>query len=315
MKKLIRFIFHPIFMVMVINVAWTTALVFWILFFIRRYRQVAKLAKQTGVEVTELVSWAPLVLGILLLAFIFGGTVMLTIRLLRQYMVNRQMRNFLSFVSHELRTPLTSIHLMLETMRDNELSAPDEDLFIERMLLDSQRLTQQISGILDASRLENRRMLMRKQLIELDKLIKDYWREKNPEVKSAGHELEIGNIDYCSVLGNRDALLTVIDNLVRNAQRYSSKGSRITISLATDDKWATIKVSDEGIGINPKEKKKIFKLFYRGESGIVKSRRGSGLGLYIVKGIVRLLGGAIEVLSEPGKGATFIVKIPKVSDK
>ena len=303
-------------MVVVINIAWTTALVFWILFFIRRYNQVAELANQTGMKVQDFVSWAPLVLGILLLIFIFGGTVLLTIRLLRQYMVNRQMRNFLSFVSHELRTPLTSLHLMLETMRDNKLSPDDENEFIENMLSDTERLSQQISGILDASRLEHKRMFVRKDLIELDKFIKDYTRKKIPIVLSAGHTLILEKAEYCTILGNRDALLSILDNLIRNAEHYSDKGTSIILSLRSTEKWAQIKVTDQGIGIEPKERKKIFMLFYRAESGQKKTSRGSGLGLYIVRGIVRLLGGNVEVVSSGlGKGASFIINLPRVKDK
>ena len=121
MMRFFRWMLHPVTMIVEVNIAWTVALVFWILFFIRRYRQVEDLALETGLRPQEVVSWAPLVIGILILVFIFAGTIALILSLARQAIVNKQMRNFLSFVSHELRTPLTSISLFLETMRDQEV--------------------------------------------------------------------------------------------------------------------------------------------------------------------------------------------------
>ena len=316
MKRLLRWIAHPVTLIVVVNIAWTVALVFWILFFIRRYRQVEDLALETGLRPQDLVSWAPLVFGIVLLVLIFAGTVALILMLARQAIVNKQMRNFLSFVSHELRTPLTSISLFLETMRDQELPPSKRNEFVENMLSDTDRLSRQIAGILDASRLEGRKMPLRKQLLDLERFVREYAAQKGARVASGGHELVLENTALCTVVGDREALASVLDNLVRNAERYSDEGTKITLSLTDSGKWAVVEVADQGIGIEPKERKKIFKLFYRTASGQRASGRGSGLGLYIVKGIVGLHRGKVVLRSDgPGKGARFAIWLPKVGDK
>jgi signal transduction histidine kinase len=313
MKRFLGWMFHPVTMIVVVNIAWTVALVFWILYFLRRYRQVEDLALETGLRAQDLVSWAPLVVGILLLFLIFAGTIALILALARQAIVNKQMRNFLSFVSHELRTPLTSISLFLETMRDQDLDPDTRNEFIENMLQDTERLTRQIAGILDASRLERQKMPLRKELLDLERFVREYAAQKGPAVASSGRELVLGDVAICTVLGDRELLRSALDNLVRNSERYSDEGTTITLSLTESGKSAVIEVQDQGIGIEPKERKKIFNLFYRTASGRRASGSGSGLGLYIVKGIVGLHRGNVILQSEgPGKGARFSIRLPQV---
>ena len=310
MRRFLGWLVHPITMIVAVQIAWTLALVFWILFFLRRYRQIVELARSTGLRTQDLISWAPLVVGILLLVLIFAGTLALILSLARQAIVNRQMRNFLSFVSHELRTPLTSIRLSLETMRDNELDAGQEAEFIEDMIQDTDRLSRQIGGVLDASRLQRRRMPLRRELLDLDHFVQEYAAQRGPSVTSGGHALVVEKAKPVSVMADPDGLRAALDNLVRNAERYSPKGTRISVSVNEDGPWAEIRVRDRGIGIDPRERRKIFKLFFRGASAQSRSGRGSGLGLYIVKGIVGLLGGKVEVQSEgPGKGSTFTIRL------
>jgi len=313
MIRILKGLLHPITMIVGVNIAWTVTLVFWILYFLRRYRQVENLALETGIRAQDLISWAPLVVGIVLLALIFAGTVVLVLALAKQAIVNRQMRNFLSFVSHELRSPITSISLFLETMRDNKLEPAQEKEFIGNMLEDTERLSRQIAGIIDASRLERRKMPLNKELLDLERLMREYIRQRGTIVASSGHDLVLGTLESCIVLGDWEAIRSTLDNLVRNAEWYSAAGTAITLSLTKAGKWALMEVKDQGIGVAPKERKKIFRPFYRAASGQGASGRGSGLGLYIVKGIVGLHGGKVILQSDgPGKGASFAIRLPRV---
>jgi len=313
LQRLWRIIIHPISLIVVVQSAWTLALVFWIIFFLRRYNQLAEFAKTKGVRIQDLVSWAPLVVGIVLLALIFVGTLALILWLTRQFLLNRQMRNFLSFVSHELRTPITSIRLILETLRDNPLDAEQRTDFIDNMLQDTDRLSRQISLILDASRLEYRRLPIRRETLDLDRQIKRFAETRAASLAVGGHELCLGEIRPCVVRADRDLLHTVLENLVNNAERYSPAGTPITISALEEGKWALVQVSDLGIGIDPRERKKIFRPFYRGLSARSSARRGSGLGLFLVQGIVTMHRGKVEVASAgPGRGSTFRVWLPRV---
>ncbi len=314
MGKRLAWITHPVTMIVAVHVAWTAALVYWILFFVDRYRQTRYLAERAGAGSQDLLTWAPFVVGIVLMGMIFAGTVTLTLMLAKQAIINRQMSDFLSYVSHELRTPLTSISLSLETLRDHELSEAQRRAFIDAMLEDTGRLTRQIGGILQASRLKRGRQPLRKEMILLDGFVKSFVANSKEVVERRGHRLEVGHLDFCAVLGDREALRTVLENLVRNAERYSPSGTPIVVSLEGKGKWARLSVQDQGIGIPKKELKRIFGLFYRTDEGRKRSRRGSGLGLYIVKGIVSLHHGTVKAHSEgPGRGARFDVLLPQVA--
>lgn len=316
MKKFLKILVHPVTMISLVQVAWTVALIFWILFFIGRYNQVVELAESTGARPQDLVSWAPLVVGILLLVFIFGGTLVLILYLSRQYILNRQMKIFMSFISHELRTPLTSIRLLLETMRDNKLNPEQEAEFIDNMLQDTDRLTRRIGSILSASRLERRLLPMRQEIISLDLLVERFVQGRKTAIESAGHRVIARDLSPAAVIGDPEQLESVLGNLVANAERYSPTGSEITISLSTLGRWAALSVRDEGIGIAWHELRKVFRLFYRGESGGDSIKRGSGLGLYIVKGIVEQHHGKVTARSQGiGKGTTFVVQLPLANGK
>ena len=310
--RLWRFLIHPITMIVVVQSAWTLALVFWIFFFIRRYNQVAELAHAKGLRVQDVASWAPLVVGLVLLGLIFAGTLALILWLTRQFLLNRQMREFLSFVSHEVRTPITSIRVMLETMRDNPLDARERDEFIDNMLQDTDRLSRQISLILDVSRLERGRLPMRRDAIEMDDLARRYVESRAASPSAGAHELRSGELARSVVLGDRDLLRAVVDNLVHNAERYSPPGTPITLSVEERGRWVLLLVRDRGMGVDPREHKKIFKLFYRGASAPEASRHGTGLGLFLVKSIAIMHHGRADVVSEgAGAGSTFRVWLPR----
>jgi len=316
MKKFLKILVHPVTMITMVQVTWTIALIFWILFFIGRYNQVVELARSTGARPQDLVSWAPLVIGILLLVFIFGGTLVLTLYLSRQYILNRQMKIFMSFISHELRTPLTSIRLLLETMRDNELDPDQEAEFIENMLLDTDRLTRRIGSILNASRLERRLLPMRTEVVSLELLVERFLESRRTAIESAGRQIVTRDLSPVAVLGDPEQLEIVLGNLLSNAERYSPPGTDITISLSALGRWAALTVQDEGQGIARSELRKVFRLFYRAESSEGSIQRGSGLGLYIVKGIVEQHHGKVSVRSQgPGKGTTFSVQLPLANGK
>jgi len=300
-------------MIVLVQVVWTVGLISWIVFFIGRYNQIVELAKQQGARPQEMVSWAPLVVGILLMVLIFVGTLVLMVNLSRQYILNRQMKIFMSFISHELRTPLTSIRLLLETMRDHRLDPEQEAEFIDNMLLDADRLTRRIGSILNASRLERRLLPSRKEFISLNDLVKRFVELRRPAIESGGHTVVIETLEQVHILGDAEQVETVLANLLSNAERYSPPGTHISVAVEKSGRWAVIRVQDEGQGIPLKERRKVFRLFYRGESDAGSTNRGSGLGLYIVKGIVEKHRGKVSVRSRgPGTGSCFTVKLPRI---
>lgn len=316
-KTIWSWVFHPITMIAGVNITWTVALLFWIFFFLKRYRQVTELAEQSVKTTVDFESWIPFVLGILLLVALFFGTIVLTLQLTRQAYDNKRIRRFLSAVSHELRTPITSIQLFLETMRDHELTPQEEKVFVEKMIQDVQRLSYQVSGILDATRLEHGRMPLRTEPIDLVAFVREFMHERQHPVGTAKHHHEISSSvgGTCLVEADRTALQTALENLVRNSELYSPIGSTIAVSVRRQGRWAIIDVVDEGIGIEPGELKSVFRIFFRTAAGKRSSSKGSGLGLYIVKGIAALHRGKVTVRSEgAGRGACFSFWLPCCDD-
>ena len=113
-------------------------------------------------------------------------------------------------------------------------------------------------------------------------------------------------------MGNETNLQEVLTNLISNAIRYTPDGGRIKVSAAMEDKYAVVAVSDTGYGIDPEEQERIFQRFYRVKTDQTRSIPGTGLGLSIVKSIVKAHHGRIDVESQPGKGTTFRVYLPRM---
>ena len=118
--------------------------------------------------------------------------------------------------------------------------------------------------------------------------------------------------DLPPVAGDREKLRQVVTNLVANAAKYSPAGGRIELQLNPRDGELEIAVRDEGLGIAPDEQSLIFEKFYRADANMTRGVSGSGLGLYISRELVNLMGGTISVQSEIGKGSTFVVTLPLV---
>jgi two-component system sensor histidine kinase SenX3 len=157
---------------------------------------------------------------------------------------------------------------------------------------------------------------MRREVVELDELARRYVEKRMNAPVPPAHELRLGDLAPAAAPGDPDLLLTALDNLVNNAERYSPAGAPITVSVVNKGKWAVLKVRDQGAGVTRRERRKIFALFYRGAAAAKSPRRGSGLGLYMVKGIAAMHRGKADVLSDgPGAGSTFRIWLPRVGRK
>ncbi len=151
------------------------------------------------------------------------------------------------------------------------------------------------------------RFAVRKDLIELTTLVRELVQTQAQTFSS--HEIVLQTDGECLVLGDTARLARVVQNLVSNAVKYSTRGQRVTVRIETRDQFAVLSVSDEGPGICEEDLRVIFQPFGRGRSADALAE-GAGMGLYIVKRIVEAHGGRIEVQSQPGHGSTFRVNLP-----
>lgn len=256
----------------------------------------------------------PLVLGIIFFALIISGIVIYTVFLVLEIRRNDQHNSFIDAVTHELKTPIASIRLYLETLQSRELSAEQRGHFYRIMLDDSDRLLYTVEQVLKAGAEGHKREKVDFQPVPIAALVEDIAQVVRLRYHLAPDELAVNSqADGIDVLGDPEDLRTAISNLLDNAVKYSPKKRRIEVSLSADAEFVSLQVADRGIGIPPKELKKIFARFYRVPLKGVRSVKGTGLGLFIVHSIVKRHGGRVyaQSLGEE-RGSVFTIELPRL---
>ena len=258
----------------------------------------------------------PLVLGIIAFALIIAGIILYTVFLVRELRRNDQHDAFINAVTHELKTPIASIRLYLETMQAREVTESQRREFFRIMLADTERLQQTVEQVLKAGVAGQRVGLQHRAPVDIAALA-----EEAIETARLRHHLSPDTMALAVasqaadlfVDGDADELRTVISNLLDNAVKYSRDTVHISVEVAApspDTVW--VRVKDRGVGIPRAQLKRIFNRFYRFQTRGFKVK-GTGLGLYIVRSIVRQHGGRVFAASEgEGKGATFTVELPRL---
>jgi signal transduction histidine kinase len=267
-----------------------------------------------------LLNWrevAILVLGIIFFGAIIGGLILNTIFLVREIRRNEQHDSFINAVTHELKTPITSIRLYLETLKTREVTPERRREFYEIMLADNDQLLQTVQQVLRAGSLAHRRGSLRQERIDVRDLLRESTElarsRYHLDVDSLRYDEALNNGDRPAVLGDAEELKAVIANLLDNAVKYSFQSVRVAVELSsTNDRQILVKVRDRGLGIPSDQLKRIFRRFYRVPRRDLLRVRGTGLGLFIVRSIVRRHGG--RVLAESageGQGSTFTIQLPR----
>ncbi len=219
--------------------------------------------------------------------------------------------NFIANMTHELKSPLASIHLHLETLKFRDMTPQQRKQFIDLMLNDANRLDELINSILKIAALEQKKDLYNVRVYQADDVLRALIEESRTHCQLPPDALTIEGEAPVECAIDRNALKIVFDNLIDNAKKYTANPVRIHISIRATGKTIVIEFRDNGIGITPKGQKKIFKKFHRVANPQAPSVKGTGLGLYWVKEIIRYHAGSIAVFSEgPGKGAVFKINLP-----
>jgi signal transduction histidine kinase len=224
--------------------------------------------------------------------------------------VDRLKDDFISMASHELRTPLTIIRGYAESLRD---SKDEVEKSVDRINIAAKQLDDLVSDMLDVSRIEQGRMTIEKENVSPIGIISDVVSGLLPVAEDKGLNLNfkhtLQNSEQINV--DPDRFRQMMVNLVGNAVKYTKKGEvNVKLSLKGDD--IEIRISDTGVGMSAEAQKKLFEKFYRIKTKETQDVRGTGLGLWITKQIVDLMGGKISVESIEGVGTHFIVTFKKV---
>ena len=252
-----------------------------------------------------------LVLGAL--SLLMGAGMILTYRnVSRELALAKLKSDFVSNVSHELRTPLALIRLYAETLELGRIAGHEKrQEYYEIIRKESERLTSLINNILDFSRIESGKKEYTFRETNVADLVRSTLESYRFEIEQNGFEFEqkIDN-DVPPLWVDREAIARSLLNLVNNAVKYSSNEKYLAVRLYRHSNGVNLEVVDHGIGIPAKEHLKIFEKFYRVGDPLVHNTKGSGLGLSLVRHIVKAHGGDVAVESAPGKGSRFIITLP-----
>ena len=226
---------------------------------------------------------------------------------------------FSSMVTHELKTPLTPIRGYCEMLLDKDSfgSLSDSQVnFITKIDSSAVILERLIGDILDAQKLDMKRMTFNKESFEMDEFLDEFKQDSESLMKDKGIKFIVTDSVKVTIKTDQLRLRQVLDNLVRNAIDFvPPKNGKIEVSAKQENGKMIFHVKDNGIGI-PKEKQiNIFKKFYQVDTSVTRKHGGTGLGLAICRGIVDALGGDIWFESEQGKETTFYFSIPTFREK
>lgn len=263
------------------------------------------------------VSWRQgllLLLGVIFFCVIIAGVTLNTIFLVREVRKNEQHDTFINSVTHELKTPVASIRLYLETLQSRDVGEQKRKEFYEIMLADSDRLLATINQVLRAARSGRAVRHHVKSMINMNTLV-----DECVLIARRRHHLPEEAVEARfsesppNVKGDPEELQAAVLNLLDNAVKYSTAGNvqiRVEVSMPERD-TVQICVEDQGIGISRDQLGRIFKRFYRVPEGVATRIHGTGLGLFIVRSVVKRHGGKTFARS-PGKGlgSSFTIRLP-----
>jgi two-component system, OmpR family, phosphate regulon sensor histidine kinase PhoR len=237
----------------------------------------------------------------------------LVLGLVRRQMALTQLRNDLvANVTHELKTPLSSMRLLVDTLLDSsKLDEQTTREYLQLIAAENVRLSRLIDNFLTFSRIERNKYTFKFGEVPAVKIVENAVAAVQDRFNVPGCELKVdAPAGLPAVEADSDAMVTALINLLDNAFKYTGDEKQILVSATAENGSVRFRVKDNGIGLSPRDSKRIFKRFYQVDQRLSRSGGGCGLGLSIVKFIVRAHHGNIEVESQPGKGSVFVVTLP-----
>jgi two-component system phosphate regulon sensor histidine kinase PhoR len=294
------------------QVAWLSLLGLWIYWYVSNYIIYSKVIEKSSAQIiSERTNIIALVGGLILMITVSVGMSLLFARLKSQIKITRFYDNFIANVTHELKSPLASIQLYLDTMNERRIPRSKQKEFLNQMMQDSSRLNDLINSILEISGLEQNKIMHRFKIVAAAPLIRSLVKEAGEQFKHQTKVIRMEGSADCQVVVDRNALKIVFNNIIDNAIKYSAQKAQLHVHFKRTFKDLVIDFTDRGIGISASEQKRIFDKFHRIYDANVPSVKGTGLGLYWAKEIIKNHGGRISVFSEGrDKGSMFRIELP-----
>jgi len=231
---------------------------------------------------------------------------------LREAAAGQLQSDFVSAVSHEFRSPLTTLRQLTELLAEGRIHEESRQRrYFSVLQQETSRLHQLVENLIDFGRMDAGHGQYKFELLDFSGLVQEGIEEYQRQAGANGHNIEI-HCDHSRLLidADREALRRVVRNLLENAVKYSPEAKTVWVETGCERHAAILRVRDEGIGIPPEEKSRIFEKFVRGEAAKKACIPGTGIGLAMVKEIVTVHHGELDLSSEVGHGSTFSVRLP-----
>ena len=240
----------------------------------------------------------------------------LTVRtMLRQKKLGEIKNDFINNMTHEFKTPIATISLAVDAMKNEKVLQDRGKMtyFSSIIKEENQRMNRQVETILKASQLEKQEVELNMQPLRVHEVVKDVVDNFALQLEEKGGKAELLlNASNDLILADEVHFSNMVNNLIDNAVKYSKENTPLLLKITTQSngKNITMKVEDNGIGMNKETVKRVFERFYRAHTGNLHNVKGFGLGLSYVKTVVQAQGGAIKVDSVLGRGSIFTIELP-----
>jgi signal transduction histidine kinase len=226
----------------------------------------------------------------------------------------QRQQDFVADASHELRTPLTVVQVNLELVKGN----PDETVasqskWLDYSLIETERMSKLVGDLLFLARADSQQQTLEMKQFSLDTAMSGVIDSFRTLAETSGILLETSLDSDVTYWGDEFRIKQLLVILLDNALKYTPSGGKVTIGLQKIDSSAEITVSDNGEGIEAEHLSKIFERFYRVDKARSHQKEGTGLGLAIADWIIKSHRGQVEVSSSPGKGTSFVIRLPHQS--
>jgi signal transduction histidine kinase len=230
---------------------------------------------------------------------------------IREQELGRLQADLISTVAHELRTPLTAI-MGFSDLLDGVDSAETVTEYATIIRNNAERLNGLVSNLLDVSRIEAGQMKLKMELVHIPEIVRGVLFDAEPELKARSLKLRLDlPEDLPPVRADRRRVEQVVGSLISNAWNYTLPKGEIRVTAESKNGNIILVVTDTGVGMSPEELSRLFTKFYRVRNPKTKDVGGAGLGLAIARSLVQAHAGDVTVVSEPGKGSTFTVTLPR----
>jgi signal transduction histidine kinase len=310
-----KWIIHPVFILVISILALVTSLFLYIYWYIEISSGFKSIVTRFNLDTGQFLTsqtWVVIMVLTVLVGVIIMGIFFIFVYNLKTLRLYRLQHNFINNFTHELKTPVTSLKLYLETFLKHELSRENQLKYIQYMLNDAGRLSEDINRILNLAQIESKSYTSEYVFQNLPETIENFYQKNSHLFRNCDIQVHLPKNESYFYLIIPPMFEMLLMNLFTNAIKYSNVAvPRIDITFEKQQKKLIIRFKDNGIGIDKSELKKIFKKFYQVGRADDMSAKGSGLGLYLVDHIAKMHKGKITAESAGSdKGAIFNLILP-----